>query len=138
MGYNDLELGLLSCLIIHPEYMETTVLEEKYFKKYKNIWIYLKSFYDKFKTFDLTLMCSFSKNRDKTLNMVMGLMDCEVVCYNFKKYEQRLIDMYNQSKTDEAKIQRYYELASNVLFGNIDLATYEKEIRKELLANDEL
>ena len=61
--YNDLEISLLSCILIKPELMEEVVLDDKYFVKTKRIWLFMKSFYKKFGTFDLTLMCSVVKEK---------------------------------------------------------------------------
>lgn len=128
--YNNLELCVLGCLILNPKYMEETILEEKHFKKYKHIWIYLNSFYDRFKTFDLTLMCSFSKNRNKTLRLIMELMDYDFSYLKFKDYEARLIEMYNTSAIVEEKIERYYRLATDLYFRNISIDIFEELVDK--------
>lgn len=56
--YAEMELNVLTCLILEPELMSKMFLDEKYFITYKRLWKYMKSFYEKYKTFDIGLMCS--------------------------------------------------------------------------------
>ena len=60
--YNDLEMSILSCLLLKPELlMESLIIEDKHFIKHKKLWVFMKEFYNKFHNFDITLMCSINK-----------------------------------------------------------------------------
>ena len=60
---DDLEFSILSCLLIKPELMENVILEDKHFKRTQRMWQFMKSFYKKFKTFDINLMYSICKDK---------------------------------------------------------------------------
>lgn len=128
--YDDLELATLACLFLHPEKMETTILEDKHFKNRGAVWIYMKTFYQKFKTFDLSLMTSFAKNKNKVLDVIMVLMDYEPVPSNFKLYEKRLIEMYEQEEKEKRLIDIYYQLATDLFLGNISLHDYKEKLKR--------
>lgn len=127
--YDDLELTTLACLFLHPKFMEDTILEEKHFKNRKNLWIYMKTFYDKFKTFDLSLMLSFAKKRDRVSNMILNLMDYDPVSSNFKKYEKRLVEMYELEEKEKMLVDIYYQLATDLFLGNISLHDYKEKLK---------
>ena len=128
--YDDLELTTLACLFLHPECMEGTILEDKYFKNRRAVWIYMKTFYQKFKTFDLSLMTSFAKNKNKVLDVIMALMDYEPVPSNFKLYEKRLIEMYEQEEKEKRLIDIYYQPATDLFLGNIKLQEYKERLKR--------
>lgn len=126
--YNDLEISLLSCILIKPELMEEVVLDDKYFVKTKRIWLFMKSFYKKFGTFDLTLMCSVVKEKYQLVNYLEKILDVEPTPALFQKYQQQLIDLYNEKEKDKIIIEKTYELANELLLRNITPFEFKKQI----------
>ena len=126
--YDDLEMTVLCCLFLHPEFMEETILEEKYFKTKSAVWIYMKSFYERFKTFDLALMLSMSKKKNNILKTIMALMDYDPVSSNFKLYEQRLVEKYQESEQDDWMREKALEIATDYYFKKITKEEFENKI----------
>lgn len=127
--YKNLELTVLSCLLQRPELMETTILDERYFLNYKRTWYFLKSFYDRFKTFDFNLMYAVVKDKENFLSSMVEMYDFELLPNNFKKYESLLIKAYEQKDEDREKIEKIYVLANELYVGKIDLQEFKEKIK---------
>lgn len=136
--YDDLEMTVLCCLFLHPEFMEETILEEKYFKTKSAVWIYMKSFYERFKTFDLALMLSMSKQKNSILKTIMALMDYDPVSSNFKLYEQMLIEKYNETERDDWIREKTFEIATDYYFKKISREEFEIKTMGAVKMADEL
>lgn len=117
--YNDLEMSILSCLLLRPKYMESLIIEDKHFIKHKKLWMFMKEFYNKFHNFDITLMCSINKNSYKMINYIIMLLDVTPTPILCLEYQQQLIDLYNEEKKERYKIEKIYELANSLLVRNI-------------------
>lgn len=126
--YNNLEISILSCILQRPSLMENTILEDKYFIKHKKLWLFMKAFYKKFKTFDITLMCSVCKNEYKLMDYIIWLLDVEPAPSVFKYYEQQLIDLYNESKKERWIIDKVYSLASELYIKNITISEFNNKL----------
>ena len=111
--YDDLELSILSCLLQRPELMKDVILEDKHFKKHLNIWIFMKSVYEKFGTFDLTIIINISKNRYQMSEYIMWLYDKEPAPSLFDLYQKQLIDEFEKSEKDKYIINNIYILAND-------------------------
>jgi hypothetical protein len=118
--YNDLEMSILSCLLLKPKLMDELIIDEKYFVKHYKLFIFMKEFYKRFGNFDITLMCSINKNRYEMMEYIIMLIDIEVTTKNFKLYQEQLIALYNEKKKEQWKIEKIYELANALLVRNID------------------
>ena len=136
--YNNLEISILSCILQKPSLMEDTILEDKYFIKNKKLWLFMKAFYKKFKTFDITLMCSVCKNEYKLMDYIIWLLDVEPAPSVFKHYEQQLIDLYNESKKERWIIDRVYSLASELYIKNITISEFNDELNQIYINADKL
>lgn len=112
-------MSILSCLIQKPDLMEQLILEDKHFIKHKRLWQFLKEFYKKFNNFDLTLICSVSKNRYEMIDYIIMLIDVEPTVSLFMTYQEQLINLYNEEKKERYKIEKIYELANSLLVRNI-------------------
>lgn len=127
-----LEFYILSCLIIYPNYMEKIFLEDKYFQEYQRLWIFMKAFYEKFKTFDIKLMRSVCKDKFHISNYIQMMVDCgplhKPTDDEFKKYQEYLIERYNESKKDVWIIERIYELANRLYVRKIDVKQFNSEL----------
>ncbi len=130
--YKNLELTVLSCFMQKPDLMKETVLNERYFLTYKRLWIFIKAFYDKFQTLDFNLMFTIVKDKNNFLNTMIELYDFELLPHNFKKYEQALIDAYNENEQDVKTIEQIYNLATQLYVRKIDLNEFKEQILKLL------
>jgi replicative DNA helicase len=133
--YSELELNILSCLLIKPELMKEVVLEDKHFVKQQRMWQFMKSFYNKFQTFDIPLMYSVCKDKWHIINYIELLLDREPTGCNFNKYQKRLIEMYNEAKNDKIVIDSIFKLANDLYVRNItteEFKTKTEEIYKKI------
>lgn len=130
MNYTDLEIIILSCLLQRPELMKDTILEDKYFIKHKNIWIFMKSFYSRFQNFDISLIMSICKNKYKMAEYITWLIEQEPTPSLFKQYEKQLIDLYNETKKEKWIIEKVYSLSNDLFVRNIKVSEYIDKVKQ--------
>lgn len=129
--YNDiLELTILSTLLINPELMEKVKLEDKHFKKTKRMWLFMKEFYKRYKTFDSTLMCHICKDRWQMCEYITMLLDYEGLKCNFDLYQEELIEEYNQTECEKEIKEKVYKLATEMYVGNISITDFKNQCEK--------
>lgn len=128
--YTDLELNVLSCLLIKPELMEKLRLEDKHFVKQQRLWQFMKSFYSKFKTFDSALMISVCQDKFQIIEYIMWLLELNPTPSNFEKYQERLIEMYEEEQQDKIKIQKIYNLSNELYVHKINLDDFKNELKR--------
>lgn len=128
--YTDLELNVLSCLLIKPELMEKLRLEDKHFVKQQRLWQFMKSFYSKFKTFDSALMISVCQDKFQIIEYIMWLLELNPTPSNFEKYQERLIEMYEEEQQDKIKIQKIYNLSNELYVRKINLDDFKNELKR--------
>lgn len=126
--YNDLECSILCCILIEPELINKTILEDKYFINYQAIWKFMKAFYKKFKTFDITLMCSVCKDKYKLMQYIMDILKSEPTSNNFELYEQQLIYLYNEEEKDKWLIKKIYETTCDLWVRSITPQDFKQRI----------
>lgn len=126
--YNNLELSILSCLILKPELMQEVILDDKYFIKHKKIWIFLKAFYNKFHNFDLTLMYSISKDKYRIVQYIIWLMEQEPDVRLFNEYQKQLIYLYEENKKEKWIIEKIYSLANDLYVRNINSSDFKNKL----------
>lgn len=99
-NYSDsIERSILSCFILKPKLLLTTVLGEKHFIKNKNVFTFFKQSYDKYKNLDLQLMIAnilTKKDRDKFIELYTDLALFEASTESFEQYEQMQLDLYKE------------------------------------------
>lgn len=117
--YNDLELSILSCLLQKPELMEQVILDDKYFVKHKKIWLFMKSFYNKFHNFDLTLMYSICKDKYRIVEYIIWLMEKEPRLFLFNDYQKQLMELYDELEKEKYIIEKIYSLANDLYVRSI-------------------
>lgn len=125
----NLECCILSCLLLKPELMEKLKLEDKHFKNQK-LWHFMKAFYKKFKTFDLNLMFDVCTNDWKLVEYVEMLFDYEPVPNNFEKYQQQLLDLYDEQERERWLIERTYNLANELYVRSITFNEFKKKVKE--------
>ena len=135
---DDLEFSILSCLLIKPELMEKVILEDKYFRKTQRMWQFMKSFYKKFKTFDINLMYSVCKDKWQIVEYISLLLEFEPTASAFDKYQKQLIELYEEQEKDKWIIEKIYGLANELLVRNISTGDFKKEVEKIYYQSDEI
>ena len=136
--YNDLELSILSCIIQRPNLMNKVVLEDKHFVKHKKLWLFLKAFYKKFGNFDLTLMLSVSKDKNRIIEYIMWLYDKEPAPSLFEIYQKQLIQLYEETKKEKWIIDSVYELVNELVVRNIQVKDFRKNVDDIYIKADEI
>jgi len=130
--YYNLELNIMSCLLQRPELMKECILEDIHFKKYKKLWKFMKIFYSKYKCFDIVLMVSVAKDRHNLIEYLSWLAEMEPAPSKFTVYQQRLIEMYEESEAEQLKIDSIYNLALELSIHKITLDEFEAKIKKTI------
>lgn len=130
MENSDLELNILSCLLQRPELMSDLILEDKHFKKYGRLWKFMRTYYEKYKNYDLVLMTSLCKDKFKLLYYLQEIKDAEPAPSRFKEYQQQLIMLYNEEKETKRKIERIYDLANRLYVREITLQDFKSKVNE--------
>ncbi len=126
--YNDLEISILSCLLLKPKLMDNIKLEDKHFIKHHRLWLFMKAFYKKFGTFDISLMYSVADNKYQFTEYMAWLLEVEPSPSLFELYEQQLIDLYNENKKDKYIIEEVYKLANDLFVRNITTDDFKHKV----------
>lgn len=126
--YDDLEICILSCLLIKPDLMKNIKFEDKHIRKHKGMWKFMKAFYNKFGNFDINLMHSVCKDKWHIINYI-ELLACEdgLPCY-FEDYQNRLIEEYNETQKDDYIIDKIYDLNMDLICRRIKTNDYKYKI----------
>lgn len=125
---SDLELNIMSCLLLKPELMNQLIVEDKHFIKHQRLWQFMKSFYKKFGTFDIQLMYSICKDKWHIVNYLQWLAEIDVYVCNFEKYQKQLIEQQEEDEQDKIKIDLIYKLANDLWVRNITLEEFKNKI----------
>lgn len=123
--YDNLELRILSCLVLKPELMNKLVVEDKHFKAYYRLWKFMKAFYSKFGTFDCELMYSVCKDKYQILKYMEFLLDLEPTTKNFNLYQKQLIEQYEENERDKIAIEKIYEWANELYVRNMSVDKFK-------------
>lgn len=126
--YGEMELNILSCLLIKPELMEKIMLEDKYFIQYKRMWIFMKAFYNKYKTLDIQLMYSVCKNRKDYMFYLETVINVDALPCNFELYQKRLKEMFEEKQKDSWVINKIFDLTNDLYVRNINLDQFKEKL----------
>ncbi len=124
----DLEINILSCLLQKPELMKNLKLEDKHFIRNQRLWQFMKAFYKKYETFDVVMMFNVCKNKYKIIEYLKYLIEVEPIPNNFEKYQQQLIELYNEKESESILIKNIYELSNDLLNMNIEVDEFVKKV----------
>ena len=130
MKNNDLEISALCCILLKPELIETTRLEDKHFKNTQRVWQFMKAFYKKFKCFDIELMANSCKDNFRMMNYITVILESEATAVHFKEYEQKLIDDFEESEKDKWIIKKVFKYANELYLRNITTEEFKKIVDK--------
>lgn len=123
----DLELNILGCLLINSKLMEEIILEDKYFNKYQKMWTFMKSFYGRFKNYDISLMCKMASSEKLMLHQILFCLDYvpSVNSKMFKQYQEQLKLLYDEEKKERYKIDKIYSLANDLIVRQITVDEFD-------------
>lgn len=138
MKNNDLELSIMSCLLLKPELMNQVIVKDEHFKRHVKLWKFMNAFYDKFKTYDTALMYSVCKNKWKIINYIEELLNYEPTPSNFMKYQEALIEECKQSENERRIADKVYNLANELFVGKINLEEFKETFEKIYERKEEL
>lgn len=128
--YNDLEMSILSCIILKPELMNQIKFEDKHIIKHNRLWQFMKAFYKKFGNFDPALMFDMCSNNWKLVMYIERLADLELSANHFEEYQQRLIESYEELQKDKWVINKVYNLANDLYVRNIKVSEFQDKVKK--------
>lgn len=124
----DLEISALCCILLKPELMETTKLEDKHFENTQRIWQFMKAFYKKFKCFDIELMASSCKDNFRMMNYITTILESEATWLHFELYEKKIIENYEEEKKDKWIIKEVFKYANELYLRNMTTGEFKKLI----------
>lgn len=126
--YNDLEIAIMSCIIQRPELMKKLKLEEKHFLKHNRLWKFLIAFYEKFETFDFVLMYSVASNKYQLVEYLKQIAESEPAPSLFDKYQDRLIEIYEENQKDKEIRNEIYKIANELYVNKISIQEFKDKI----------
>lgn len=135
-NYHELELDILSCLLQRPELMKDVILQDKHFKKYLNLWLFMKSFYNSYGNFDLVLMGSATRNKSALVKYIMLLIDREPAPSHFYEYQKQLIRMYKEPKKEKFIIYKINQLVNDLNFNQLELKDFKNKLEEVYVEAD--
>lgn len=135
---DDLEMSIMSCILIKPELMEQVLLEDKYFVKHQRMWQFMKAFYKKFGTFDTNLMYSVCKDKFQIIEYITLLLEIEPDGHNFEKYQKQLVELYEENKKDKWIKEKVYQLANYLYVGGISTQKFKEGVEAIYIRVDEI
>ena len=137
-NYGELELLILSCIWIEPKLLETTKLEDKHFINNKKIFLFFKSFYNKFGFFDNELACRNASDKYKYNEYIKIISSLEPTISHFEKYEDLLIELYNEAKKEKWLREKVFKLANDLYMKNITSEQFKDAIDKLYVNAEEI
>lgn len=132
----DLELNVLSCILIKPDLMKQLKVQDKHFRKHQRTWQFIKACYKKFGTLDIQLMYAVCKNKYHLIEYLIQVLDIEPTYHNFDKYQDMLIQQYEESQKDKWIKEQVYILANDLYVGNVKVDEFQGKV-KEIYHNAE-
>lgn len=128
--YGEMELNILSCLLLKPELMEQLIIEDKHIIQFKRMWTFMKAFYNKYKTFDLRLMYSVCKTKKDLMEYIEMVICTDAFTHNFNLYQNRLKEMFNEKQKDSWIINKVFNLSNDLYVRSITPAEFRTKLDK--------
>lgn len=129
--YNNfviLEQAILSCLLQKPELTEKLILEPKHFTKHKSTYLFMKSFYNKFKNYDFILMSTVCVDKWNLINDITDLLQIVPTTVNFGEYQQQLIALHEGDEIEKNKIKQIVNLAIELKAREITTEEFKRKV----------
>lgn len=130
--YKKLELAIIQCLKVNPELNDELIVEEKHFKNYFRLFKFMQTFYKKYKNYDFILMYSVCKDKKDLLHYIEVLTNFDdiVQISQFKNYQKRLIELFEESEKDKFTILKIYDLTNELMVRNITVKEYKEKLNE--------
>ena len=125
LQYEEIERAILNCLIIEPDLFKNIKVNEKYFKKHRRFYIFIKEYYDIFGKFDIPLLKTTCKNPSEALDYIAEIIDTTSIVANFDLYQERMLKMYDNFE----KIEDIHQLEHKLYTRAITLDEFANEIK---------
>ena len=132
MSQYNLELNILSCLLQRPELMNDFILSDKHFVKFYRLWMFMKTYYNKYHNFDLVMMASLCKDKYHIIEYLTMIVETEPAPSRFKEYQQQLIKLHEESEKEKRLIEELFELANKLYVRDLSLEKYKEAVNKLL------
>ena len=126
----NMELNIMCCVLLRPELMDEIEIEDREFKNYKRLWKFLKTFYNKFKNFDIELMTTVCNDKYQIIEYVQMILERQASTVNFKKYQQALLDLNHKNKLDIYFADKMYEYIFELSVGNISIDDFVDKVNE--------
>ena len=126
--YEEIEKAVLNCFIMKPELLKSTKLTTKHFKKFNNFFNFMKSFYERTGSFDISLMKTACKNPSLAIDYIAEIIDTTSILGHFEDYEKRLLKLF----TEYYGVEEIHKLEQRLYSREIDLGEFKTEILKIL------
>lgn len=126
----NMELNIMCCVLLRPELMDEIEIEDREFKNYKRLWKFLKTFYNKFKNFDIELMTTVCNDKYQIIEYVQMILERQASTVNFKKYQQALLDLNHKNKLDIYFTDKMYEYIFELSVGNISIDDFVDKVNE--------
>jgi replicative DNA helicase len=128
LQYEEIERAILNCLIIEPDLFKNIKVSEKYFKKHRRFYIFIKEYYETFGKFDISLLKTTCKNPGEALDYITEIIDTTSIVANFDLYQERMFKMYDNFE----KIEDIHQLEHKLYTRAITLDEFKNEIQSIL------
>lgn len=128
LQYEEIERAILNCLIIEPDLFKNIKVSEKYFKKHRRFYTFIKEYYDTFGKFDISLLKATCKNPGEALDYIAEIIDTTSIVANFDLYQERMLKMYDNFET----IEDIHKLEHKLYTRAITLDEFKDEIKSIL------
>ena len=134
----DLEIAVLSCLILNPDLMKNSKLDDKYFVKHKRMWQFMKAFYSAYGTFDIILMYQQCKDRYQISQYLEWLVEVDVDVNNFDLYLQELITAVTEDKKERYIAEQIFGFAFDLIMRKITLSEFNEKLKNVKVVADKI
>lgn len=112
--------------------MNNLILEDKHFVRHQRIFKFMKTFYEKYKTFDIQLMFAICKDKYQIIEYLQMLVCNDVEIENFEKYQKMILELIEENKKDKWVIEKIYNLANELYIRKINCADFDMNYKKIL------
>ena len=131
-NYHDLEVIILSCLLLQPKNMENLIVEDKHFIKNKALFKFFKTFYKTYGNLDINIMMSVCPNKFKFFPKLNEIITDErrIMVWYFETYQQTLIKLFNEEEENRNKIMKVYDLTNELICRLISVEEYKTKVNE--------
>ncbi|MEG2229967.1 MAG: hypothetical protein RRY22_04245 [Bacilli bacterium] len=123
--YKNIEEQMIACFFTEPEKLKTTILKECHFVDYemKNLFKFIKKFYEIFNSLDLGVMMNRAKDKEKLYCLVKIITNYNTgLKSQYESTEKEMIEKYRLTMIKEEFIKAIY--------GDCTIEEFKKNIKE--------